>query len=206
MVENNLEQKTELNAENKTVGFEIMINADKKEYFSCSMYYMRRYLGLREIILLAVLLGLGLGLFFLLNNVFVLILFAVSILIILIATALFLFTARGGYKLDVEKHGIYKQKLEFTEDAILATNYDKSGAPVFIETHPYEKIEAVSVKPKRIYIYAQVSVFYYVFAKHYDAETCEKLADALRKNLKPEAFKFKRRMRRYPKKPKTTLE
>lgn len=196
----------EAEPEVKNVGLELFIDADRKEYFSCSMYYFRRYFGLREITLLLVLLGLGLALFFLLNNLFVLILFAVSIVIISIAVVLFLVTARGGYKLDVEKQGIYRQKLEFTDDAILATNYDKSGDPVFIETHPYEKIEAVSIKPKRIYIYAQVSVFYYIFAEHYDAETREKLTDILKKNLRPEAFHFRRKRRKYPKSRKTEIQ
>ena len=192
--------------ESKNVGLELFIDADRQEYFSCSMYYIRRYFGLREIILLAVLLGLGLSLFFLINNLFVLILFAISVVIVSIAVILFLVTARGGYKLDVEKRGIYRQKLEFTDDAILVTNYDKSGTPVFIETHPYEKIEAVSIKPKRIYIYAQVAVFYYIFATHYEPETCEKLTEILKKNLRPEAFKFRRKRRKYPKSRRTEIQ
>ena len=205
-MKNEMKRETKQEEDVKNVGLELYIDADKDEYFKCSMYYMRRYFGLREIILLAILLGLGLALFFVLNNLFVLILFAVSVVIILIALTLFIVTARGGYKLDVIKRGVYRQKLEFTEEAILVTNYDKTGTPLFIETHPYEKIEAVSIKEKRIYIYAQTSVFYYIWAKHYEKETCEKLTEILTKYIRPEAFKMKRRYRKYPKKKKVTLD
>ena len=94
-MKNEMKRETKQEEDVKNVGLELYIDADKDEYFKCSMYYMRRYFGLREIILLAILLGLGLALFFVLNNLFVLILFAVSVVIILIALTLFIVTARG---------------------------------------------------------------------------------------------------------------
>ena len=95
---------------------EIIVNTDKKEYFKCSMYYMRRYFGLREIILLSILLIIGVALFVFAGQVFMLILFAVSVFIILLALTLFLITSVTGYKVDMEKKGVAKQKLEFKED------------------------------------------------------------------------------------------
>lgn len=185
---------------------EIIIDTDKKEYFKCSMYYMRRYFGIRESILLAVLLVVGVLLFALAGQLFILILFGVSVLIILLALTLFLITSATGYKVDMEKKGIAHQKLEFTEDAILVTNMDKVGTPIFIETHPYEKLDKISVKKKRIYIYAQVSVFYYIIAKKYDNETCDKLVDFMRSHIREEVFKMKKTHRALPKKKKLTYE
>ena len=119
---------------------EITIKTDKKEYFKCSMYYMRKYFGLREIILLTLLLGIGLVLFFVAGNVFMLVLFGVSVGIILLALVLFIITGKGGYNVDMVKRGIVEQKLDFQEDALLVTNIDAKGNPIFIETHPYEKM------------------------------------------------------------------
>ena len=193
--------------ENRTTpNTELYITCDKDEYFKCSMYYLRRYLGLREIILLAILLGVGLALFFWLGNIFILILFAISVLLISVAIVLFLITSKSGYTVDMERKGVYRQKLEFTEDALLVTSMDKSGTPIFIETHPYDRIDTVSIKKDRVYIYAQTSVFYYVFAKHYDEKTCEDLVVILKKKLRPEAFKFRHRIRALPKRKKVTLE
>lgn len=185
---------------------EIIINTDKKEYFKCSMYYMRRYFGLREIILLSLLLIIGVALFVFAEQLFMLILFAVSVFIILLALMLFLITSITGYKVDMEKKGIAKQKLEFKEDALLVTNMDKSGTPIFIETHYYDKLDKISIKKKRIYIYAQVSVFYYVCAEKFDAETREKLVDFLQSHVREEAFKIKKTHRALPKRKKLTLE
>ncbi len=184
----------------------IYIDTDKNDYFKCSMYYMRRFFGIREIVLLALLLGIGLALFFLMAQLFILILFAVCVLLILIAFVLFLITSVGGYKVDMEKRGITKQKLEFGEDALLVTNLDAKGNPIYIETHPYERIEKVSIKKKRIYIYAQVSVFYYIWAKNYEPQVCDEIVSLLRKKLKPEVFKIKKKVRALPKKKKLSLE
>lgn len=185
---------------------EIIVNTDKKEYFKCSMYYMRRYFGLREIILLSILLIIGVALFVFAGQMFMLILFAVSVFIILLALTLFLITSVTGYKVDMEKKGIAKQKLEFKEDALLVTNIDKSGTPIFIETHYYDKLDKISIKKKRIYIYAQVSVFYYISADKIDAETREALVDFLQSHVREDAFRIKKTHRALPKRKKLTLE
>ena len=52
----------------------VEMNADKNLYFKCSMYYMRKYFGLREIILLSLLLAIGLALFIAWGVFFILIL------------------------------------------------------------------------------------------------------------------------------------
>lgn len=185
---------------------EIIVNTDKKEYFKCSMYYMRRYFGLREIILLSILLIIGVALFVFAGQMFMLILFAVSVFIILLALTLFLITSVTGYKVDMEKKGVAKQKLEFKEDALLVTNMDKAGTPIFIETHYYDKLDKISIKKKRIYIYAQVSVFYYISADKIDAETREALVDFLQTHVREEAFRIKKTHRALPKRKKLTLE
>lgn len=190
----------------RSVGPTIFIDTNKDDYFKCCMYYMRRYFGLREIIVLSVLLIAGLVLFFAMGNAFILILFGISVLLILIALVLFILTSSGGYKVDMEKKGIVKQKLEFNEDALVVTNIDYNGNPVFIETHPYDRIEKISVGKKRIYIYAQVSVFYYIWAKNYEPEVCEQISSFLKKILPAEKFKIRKRYRGLPKKKKLTLE
>ena len=94
------------------------MNADKNLYFKCSMYYMRKYFGLREIILLSLLLAIGLALFIAWGVFFILILFGVCILVIGIAFALFLWTSISGYKVDFERLGIAKKVLHFGDESI----------------------------------------------------------------------------------------
>ena len=185
---------------------ELYIDLNPKDYFRCSMYYMRKFFGIREIILLTILFVVGMVLFIFADNIFMLILFAVSVGIILIALVLFLITAKGGYKVDMEKQGIVKQKLEFTEDAILATSFDKKGNPIFVETHPNEKIDKIAITKKAIYIYAQASVFYYIVAANYDDDTRINLVEFLHSHFPENTFKMKKTIRSLPKKKKLTLE
>lgn len=183
------------------------MNADKKAYFKCSMYYMRKYFGLREIILLSILLGIGLALFFFAKTYFILILFGVCILIIGIAFALFLWTSISGFKVDYEKLGIEKKVLRFGENHIEAISLDKYGKELYKETHSYDKLDKIAVKKDVIYIYAQVSVFYYITADSLSDEDRRKFVDLLHEKVKSEdTFKIKKTFRMFPKKKKITLE
>ena len=69
-----------------TPAMTVYVTADKKDYFNCSMYYMRRFFGLREILILAILVIVGLVLFFAMAQTFILILFGVCVVLILIAS------------------------------------------------------------------------------------------------------------------------
>ena len=186
---------------------EIVMNADKKAYFNCSMYYMRKYFGLREIILLSILLGIGLGLFIFLKTYFILILFGVCLLIIGIAFLLFVWTSVSGFKVDYEKLGIAKKVLRFGEDHIEAISLDKYGKELYKETHSYDKLDKIAVKRDVIYIYAQVSVFYYITAETLSDEDRNKFVELLHEKVKNEdTFKIKKTFRMFPKKKKITLE
>lgn len=186
---------------------EIVMNADKKAYFRCSMYYMRKYFGLREIILLSILLGIGLGLYIFLKTYFILILFGVCLLIIGIAFVLFVWTSVSGYKVDYEKLGIEKKVLRFCDDYIEVVSLDRYGKELYKETHSYDKLDKIAIKKDVIYIYAQVSVFYYITADSLSDEGRKKFVELLHEKVKDEElFKIKKTFRMFPKRKKLTLE
>ncbi len=171
------------------------------------MFYMRKLFGIREIILLVLLLGIGLTLALMGAGYFILILFGVSVLIIGFAFVLFLITSKQGYKVDFEKQGVEAQKLEFRETCLFVGNLNKAGEPVFTETHPYEKLEKIAIRKDVIYIYAQVSVFYYIPADALSTEDREKLVALLHEKVKDTSkFRMKKTYRIFPKKQKVTLE
>ncbi len=184
----------------------IEICADKDEYFRANMYYMRKYFGLREIILLALLLGIGIGLYFLSGTIAMLIMFGICVVIIFIAFLLFVATGKGGYKIDVIKKGVVRQKLEFRDNAIVVTNYNSDGKALFEETHFYERLDKIAVRKNVIYIYAQAAVFYYIKADKFDTETRQKIVNILQEHVPPQTFRMKKTYRKYPKKKKLTLD
>ena len=187
------------------VKFSLTINVDKNKYFKCSMYYMRRYFGLREIILLSLLLGIGLFLFLYLANIIFLVLFGVSALIILFALVLFIITSKNGSKLDYDKMGVVQQQLDFYLDGILVTNLDKNGNPIFRETHFYEKLDRIALKPKFIYIYAFTSVFYYIYPEDLSDDQRAGLVKFMREHIPADKFKFHRPTRLMPKTKRPTI-
>lgn len=182
------------------------VKCNKKDYFKCSMYYMRRYFGLRECILLAILLTAGILLQVFADMTLVLIFFGVTMLVVLVTAVLFVWTSVSGYKLELEKQGIAYHKIHFDEDSLTAVYLNAGGEQIATEKFDYSQIEAVVIRKKFIYIYAGVAIFYYLKKEEIGEEKLTDLAAYLRTNVPKEKFKFKTVKRIYPKKKKISIE
>lgn len=176
---------------------------DKKKYFQCSMYYLRRFFGIREIILLTVLFALSVWLHIMYDIFIVLIFFGISTGLVFIALGLFLITSVWGYKHDFQSTGVTYHKLEFLEDKLIAFSLDKGGEAYFSEEHSYAKIEKVAIKHMKIYIYAGVAVFYYIYRE--SVGDFDGLCEFLRQHLTEDKFKIKKTIRKFPKRDKIKL-
>lgn len=170
------------------------------------MYYMRRYFGLRECILLAILLTAGILLQVFADMTLVLIFFGVTMLVVLVTAVLFVWTSVSGYKLELEKQGIAYHKIHFDEDSLTAVYLNAGGEQIATEKFDYSQIEAVVIRKKFIYIYAGVAIFYYLKKEEIGEEKLTDLAAYLRTNVPKEKFKFKTVKRIYPKKKKISIE
>lgn len=182
---------------------EILVNTNKQEYFKCSMYLMRKYFGLREIILLFILMIAAVILYVFSNNILIFVLFGITCALLFFTFLLFLWTSISGYKVDIEKKKIAKIKLLFEDNMLIATSCGKGGEPIFSETHYYEKLENVVIKKNFIYIYAGVAVFYYINKKELSEDKWAELNQNLASGIPPEKFRFRKRIRTYPKRTKT---
>ncbi|HOO22128.1 MAG TPA: hypothetical protein PKY53_00390 [Clostridia bacterium] len=178
---------------------------NKNGYFLCSMYYLKRFVGVREIVLVSLLSILAVWLYVAYEIFIALIFLGVTIALILLAVVLFLVTGIWGYKHDFEKTDIEYHQLEFYPDRFIAASLNKVGEPVHGEEHSYDKIEAIALRKDRIYIYAGVALFYYVTAQSMKENTLDELKGFLQEYVKPEKFRLKRTIRKYPKKDKIKL-
>ena len=170
------------------------------------MYYIRRYFGLRESILFAILFVAAMLLYFLADNFIILIFFGITCLVLIVTVVLFLWTTVAGWKSDHDKMGVEGIDLHF-EDKQLRTEFRSlTGETIVTEIHDYDKIEAVVIKKNFIYIYAMMAIFYYFERKDMGDEQFEELALFLREHLAKEKFKFKTVKRIYPKKQKVTID
>ncbi len=185
---------------------EITVKCDKKDYFNCSMYYIRRYFGLREIILMSILLIAGILLLLFANTVFILVMFGLTVAVLLFTVILFIWTSVSGYKHDLVKQGIAYNKINFDEKQMSVSFLNVGGEHILDEIYEYSKIEAVVIKKDFIYIYAGIAIFFYIKRKNFDEETFLNLCAYLRENVPAEKFKFKTVKRIYPKKKKVTID
>lgn len=180
------------------------MKSDKKEYYKCSMYYMRRYFGLREILLLAFLLLAALLLYFLADSIIILILFGVTILVLLLTVVLFVWTSIAGWKSDHDKQGVYGARLEFGDESVSVDFLGKGGETLLTEIHEYKKIEAVVIRKNFVYIYAVMAIFYY-FPRE-KTENFDEFVSFLKEHVPQEKFKFKTVKRIFPKKKKIKID
>lgn len=181
---------------------EITIKTDKKDYFLCSMFLMKKYFGLREIILLSILFVAGLFLYLFNGYILIFILFGITCALLVFTVILFLWTSISGYKVDVIKKNVGFIKLDFQDKVMVATSLTRTGDFVFSETHYYDKLENVVVKKHKIYIYAGVAIFYYINKNELKLNEGEELQTLLKSAVPPEKFNFRKRIRTYPKRQK----
>lgn len=181
---------------------EITVKTDKKDYFWCSMYLMKKYFGVREAVLLCLLFVAGLLLYVLNNYILIFILFGITCALLLFTFVLFLWTSISGYKVDVLRKNIAFVKLKFDKESFTATRLNAGGEFVFSETHFYEKLENVVIRKHKIYIYAAVAVFYYINKNELKGEEYTQLIAFLREAVPAQKFTFRKRIRTFPKKKK----
>lgn len=181
------------------------VKMDKNRYFMCSTYYLRAYVGIREFLLMFALLVMGLWMYLAYQLILILIFFGITLVILLIAIGLFVITGRMGYKHDFSSQGIEYQTLEFFDDKIIATSQNKAGEPLYAEEHPYDKIDKVVLKKTKIYIYAGVAVFYYIYPEDVKNGNFDDLKIFLKQHLSEDKFKLKKTIRKFPKKKKISL-
>ncbi len=182
------------------------IKTDKNDYFKCSMYYMRRYFGLRETLLLAFLLLAGVLLYVFTGMILILIFFGITCAVLVFTLILFLWTSISGYKHETVKQGIAVHKIHFGEEAMRVGFYSKTGELLLEEEYDYKKIEAVAVKKNFVFIYAGVAIFFYFFRKKIGDTEFAELIDFLRNHLEQSKFRFKQVKRMFPKKKKITFD
>ena len=184
---------------------ELVQKLDKKNYFRCSMYYLKRFLGLREIVLVSLLFAISMWLYIAYDIFIALIFFGVTIALIFLAVALFLVTGILGYKHDYEKMQTVFHKMLFTQDRMIVISLDKAGEPLFSEEHLYEKIEKIAIRRKEIYIYAAVAINYYVTEESMKETSLDDLKIFLRTKASEDKFKIKKTVRKFPKRKKIKL-
>lgn len=186
--------------------YKVEININKKDYFACSMFYIRKYISAREFILLAVLLTAALLFWFTLGNILIFIMLGVVLLLMAFAVILFVLTALAGYKLDFVKHNITKQLLIFNEWGFSIDSINKDGQTVFSEKIEYLDVDKISLRKDKIYLYGGVALPFYIFPQSVIEGDYNELRLFLISHLDKSKFKMKSKKRHFPFYPKRKFD
>ncbi len=186
--------------------FKVNILVNKKDYFSCSMFYIRKYISAREFVLLGVLFAIALLFWITLDNILILVMFGIILLLMFLAVLLFVFTALAGYKSDFTKHGIVKQSLIFSEWGFTINSIDDSEQIVFSEKIEYIDVDKIALRKDRIYLYGGVALPFYIFPESVVEGDYNELRLFLIGHLDKSKFKMKSKVRQFPFYPKKKFD
>ena len=108
--------------------FEAVVDINAKDYNACTRYYLRKYLGVKEYILLALLLIGGLVLYFAFQQLLILILCGVTVLIMSGAIVVYIAFARKGYTEEFVKRNTHEWKFTFYEEEFSVETLEEGQA------------------------------------------------------------------------------
>lgn len=107
--------------------FKTQTTLDRKDYFKMNVYYLRRFFGVREGILVALLLVGGFVLLFAFDQWIVAMLAGIAILIMIAAMIAYLVLADKGYREEYEKRHTEKINISFNEEDFTVEVMEERG-------------------------------------------------------------------------------
>lgn len=178
--------------------FEIKQKVDKKEFIKCNTYFLRKFFGLKETIMLLLLLMAGLILFLVYSNALMLIMFVIVCLSILLALAFYFVTVNKGWKLEFEKAGIKEQILLFKGEILRVTSLNDLGETVNEDEYEIKNVDKVAFRKGKIYYFQGVATMFYIYPDAFLQGDYEKLREKLATTLDINKFKMKTRRKTFP--------
>lgn len=182
--------------------FQVKVNIEKKDYMGCNLYYLKRYVGVREIVLMIFLCILGIGMYLWLNTLWALILTAVTVVLVAAVLLFYWGTSLAGYKMEFEKRKALYWQMTFQKEDFLVETFESAEPEnkCYPEKRPLVDLERVAIKKDRVYLYVNSAVMFYV---RYDSEFIEgnfvEFAEYLKDTLPPEKFRMKgKRFKMFP--------
>lgn len=181
--------------------FGARIDINSKDYLKCNRYYLKKYLGVREYILVAFLLFGGLFLYFAFNQWLILMFCGIAIALMIGAVAVYFIVARKSFTEEFVKRNTHIWEIRFLEDEFEVTTLEENGEKPYTEKRPYATIDKVAILKDRVYIFAGPATMYYI---KYDAMTegnFIEFCEFVKNKIEPAKFKMKdsrKKHRQYP--------
>lgn len=179
---------------------EIRQQADKREFYKCNLYYLRKYFGLKEAIMAVLLLVAGLILFIAFEQVLILILFAIFVVVALIAVGFYWYTIYKGWQLEYEKQNISTIVLTFDEGETYTCDLiNQDGKKVSSDIFDIKTVDKIAFLKGKIYLYQGAATMYYIYPDAFVKGEYEELRKKLSLLLDASKFRMKTKRKVFPK-------
>lgn len=174
---------------------------DLKEFLLCNIYYLKKYIGIKEPILLGLLWVAGIVMETVFHRHFVIIMAGVTTGLIIIAVVIYVVVTIKTFRLAYSKRQATKWDMFFNDTGYVVDTYEKNGDEKYSEKRLFADVAAVAILKDRVYIYGSTAIMYYVMPESFTegnfAEFCEWLKSVLppeKRNLR----KMNRRNKQFP--------
>ncbi|MFI3229916.1 MAG: hypothetical protein R3Y23_07165 [Bacillota bacterium] len=142
--------------------FSVKQDINRKDYIDMSLYYLKRYIGARQIGLIITLFVVGIILYFWTGGLTVLILGAGTMGLLALAIIIYISSSIAGFKIEFTNRQATHWVMDFETTGFTIDTYEKNGSSKFTEKCTYEKIEKVAIRKDRVYIYVGSAVMFVV--------------------------------------------
>lgn len=176
--------------------FKATVKITEKDYMAMSRYYLRKYVGIKELILVLALLIGAFVMYFAFNQVIVAILAGVTIVLMAGAIVVYLIISKKNYVEEYEKRHTSSWEFAFREDEFDITVNEQGGEDAYTERRSYDQIEKVALLKDRVYIYAGAASMYYVKFDSMTEGNFIEFCEFIKSKVDPYKLKMKEKRRK----------
>ena len=176
--------------------FKATVKITERDYMAMSRYYLLKYIGIKELILVLALIVGAFVMYFAFNQVIVAILAGVTLLLMAGAVVVYLAVSKKNYTEEYAKRHTTTWDFAFHEDGFDITVNEQGGEDAYIEKRSYDQVEKVALKKDRVYIYAGAASMYYIKFDSMTEGNFIEFCEFAKSKIDPYKFKMKEKRRK----------
>lgn len=178
--------------------FKATVKFNQKDYLACNLFYLRKYLGIREYVMVAVLFIASLAVFFLTDRYLFLVMSGFVVLLLLGALGFYQYTSIKGYKMEFKSRGATHWDITMDELGITADTHEKMGEAKYTHKCLYADLEKVAILKDRIYIFVGSAMCYYIPYDSFTQGNFVEFCDFIRSKVPAQKFKMRTKKKQFP--------
>ncbi len=186
--------------ENKNLGATFLATeyTDRKKYEKASLYFLKSYLGIPELVIYLLFVAFAVTYACLFTNFLPLVFVGVVTVLVGFTILISFLTTRSGFKFEYVMREIAYQKLTFSAERLLVESYKKGCEKLYDEEFLVTKINKIAVLKNVVYIYPATGIVYYVERDSLEGDTFENFVKFLHEVFPETTFKLRKKIKMYP--------